>query len=185
MANIQRLIGCSDSRIPPTDITGTRPGDIFVQCNIANLVVHTDMNLMSVLQFGVEELGVELIIVCGHYDCGGIAHALSHKHLGLIDRWCRHIKEVYREHRHELEAITNREQRERRLVELNVVQQVYNLCATEIVQRTWKKNGSTWKDKGEKWIKPAIHGWVYDVCDDLVKELPIDFNNIFRFDFSS
>jgi len=190
LANIQRpkvlWIGCSDSRIPPTDITGTRPGDIFVQRNVANLVVHTDMNLMTVLQYAVEYLGIQHIIVCGHYNCGGVAHAMSHRYSGLINKWLTHIKDVYRMHEAELEAIENVAERERRLVELNVMEQVWNLCATSFLQKAWKKNGGHGLDHPDK-VVPSVHGWVYDVRDGLVKDLNVDITKmspIFRLDIA-
>lgn len=159
-------IGCSDARVPANEIIGTAPGDVFVHRNISNMVVHTDMNMLSVLSYAVEVLHVQHIIVCGHYACGGIRAAMSNKSLGLIDNWLRHIKDVYRSHIEELETFKDDNARYNRLVELNVKQQVYNLCMTSIVQSAWQK--------GEY---PYIHGWVYDVHDGIVKDMDVTFNN--------
>jgi carbonic anhydrase len=151
-------IGCSDSRVPANEITGTQPGEIFVQRNIANMVVHTDMNLLSVLQYAVEVLKVKHIIVCGHYGCGGVKAAMTNHSLGLINKWLRNIKDVYRFHREELDAIEETDDRVNRLVELNVQEQVMNLAKTSIVQAAWKKNHF-----------PHLHGWVYGLNDGLIK----------------
>lgn len=145
-------IGCSDSRVPAEDITGTEPGELFVHRNIANLVVHTDFNMLSVLQYAVEVLKVKHIIVCGHYNCGGVKNAMTHQDLGLINKWLRHIKDVYRIHQRELNTIADHQARYDRFVELNVSEQVRNIAETSIVQRAWNK---------EK--RPLVHGWVYDV----------------------
>jgi len=128
------FIGCSDSRVNANEITGTQTGEMFIHRNIANVVVHTDMNLMSVLQFAVEVLQVEHVIVCGHYGCGGVQAALEHRYHGLIDKWLRNIKDVYRLYRAELDAISDPTERHERLVELNVAEQVYRLCSTSFVQ---------------------------------------------------
>lgn len=159
-------IGCSDARVPANQITGTKPGDVFVHRNISNMVVHTDMNLLSVLSYAVEVLQVKHIIVCGHYQCGGIRAAMSNTSFGLIDNWLRHVKDVYRLHLSELEGIKDENLRYNRLAELNVMQQVYNLCKTSIVQSAWQK--------GEF---PYIHGWVYDVHDGILKDLDVTFNS--------
>lgn len=159
-------IGCSDARVPANEITGTSPGDIFVHRNISNMVVHSDMNMLSVLSYAVEILRVEHIIVCGHYNCGGILAAMNNRSFGLIDNWLRHIKDVYRIHLEELEAIKDETLRYNRLVELNVKQQVYNLCKTSIVQAAWSKGSF-----------PYIHGWVYDVHDGILKDMDVTFNN--------
>jgi carbonic anhydrase len=153
-------IGCSDSRVPANEITGTKPGEIFVHRNIANMVVHTDMNLLSVLSFAVEYLKVKHIIVCGHYGCGGVAAAMGKKQYGLIDNWLRHIKDVYRYYHKELDAITDPKLRARRFVEVNVIEQVNDLGKTSIVQNAWH-NGQ----------QLHIHGWVYDVGNGLIKNL--------------
>jgi len=170
-------IGCSDSRVPAEEVTGREPGELFVHRNIANLVIHTDFNMLSVLQYAVEVLKVKHIIVCGHYGCGGILNALSHRHLGLINKWLRHIKDIYRFHRRELDAIADENLKWRRLVELNVAEQVTNLAETSIVQQAWAKGGEL-----------TVHGWVYDLHTGLLKELammnaesPLD--PIFKFEF--
>jgi carbonic anhydrase len=160
-------IGCSDSRVPANEITGTRPGEMFVHRNIANMVVHSDMNLLSVLSYAVEVLKVKHIIVCGHYGCGGVKAAMGNKQFGLIDNWLRHIKDVYRLHHAELDAITDEEKRVRRLVELNVIEQVNDLGKTTIVQNAWSNN------------QPLhIHGWVYDIQDGLIKDLDVTYTGL-------
>jgi carbonic anhydrase len=157
-------IGCSDSRVPANQITGTLPGDIFVHRNIANMVVHSDMNMLSVLSYAVEVLKVKHIIVCGHYGCGGVLAAMENKQFGLIDNWLRHIKDVYRYHHKELDAIEDKTQRARRFVEVNVMEQVHDLCKTSIVQNAWKNK------------QPLhVHGWVYDIHDGIIKDLNVSF----------
>ena len=157
-------IGCSDSRVPANQITGTLPGDIFVHRNIANMVVHSDMNMLSVLSYAVEVLKVKHIIVCGHYGCGGVLAAMDNKQYGLIDNWLRHIKDVYRYHHKELDAIEDKTQRARRFVEVNVIEQVHDLCKTSIVQNAWKNK------------QPLhVHGWVYDIHDGIIKDLEVTF----------
>ncbi|MCE3282114.1 MAG: carbonic anhydrase [Chitinophagaceae bacterium] len=152
-------IGCSDSRVPADRITGTQPGEIFVHRNIANMVVHTDVNLLSVLDFAVSYLKVKHIIVCGHYGCGGVKEAMSnHDHRYVLNMWLRNIKDVYRWHRDELDAITDETARFDRLVELNVEEQVMHLAKTSVVQRAWKHEQ-----------QPDIHGWVYGLKDGLIK----------------
>ena len=151
-------IGCSDSRVPPNEITQTHPGEIFIHRNIANMVVHTDLNMLSVLQYAVEVLKVKHIIVCGHYGCGGVKAAMTHSSLGLINKWLRNIKDVYRFNQQELDAIENYDNRINRLIELNVKEQVLNIAKTSIVQQAWKDR------KG-----PHLHGWVYDLHDGLIK----------------
>ncbi len=151
-------IGCSDSRVPANEITGTKPGEIFVHRNIANMVVNTDLNLLSVLQYAVEVLKVKHIIVCGHYGCGGVKAAMTNHHYGIINKWLRNIKDVYRFHREEVDEIKNEEARLNRMVELNVQEQVMNLAKTSIVQKSWK-NAQL----------PHIHGWVYDLHDGIIK----------------
>lgn len=153
-------IGCSDSRVPANEITGTDPGEIFVHRNIANMVVHTDLNLLSVLQYAVEVLMVEHIIVCGHYGCGGVEAAMSNRHLGLINKWLRNIKEVYRYHREAIDTLDDREERLKSLVEYNVVEQCQSLLKTSIVQKAWMERRA-----------PQVHGWVYGLNDGMVKEL--------------
>lgn len=182
MANDQRpdfmWIGCSDSRVPTEEITGTEPGEIFVHRNIANLVVHTDFNMLSVLQFAVEVLEVKHVIVCGHYNCGGIRHAMGRKHLGLINKWLRHIKDSYRIHSRELESIADPTARFDRFVELNVTEQVHHLAETSIIQRSW-----------QKYKRPYIHGWVYDLRTGFLKDLSMmtpnsHIEDIYRYDFA-
>ncbi|NQW79056.1 MAG: carbonic anhydrase, partial [Chitinophagaceae bacterium] len=131
-------IGCSDSRVPANTITGTDPGEMFVHRNIANMVVHTDMNMLSVISYAVQVLKVKHIIVCGHYGCGGILAAIGNKQVGLIDNWLRHIKDVYRYHHKELDAIADENERAKRFVEVNVMEQVHDLGKTSIVQNAWK-----------------------------------------------
>jgi carbonic anhydrase len=163
-------IGCSDSRVPANEITGTDPGEVFVHRNIANMVVHTDLNLLSVLQYAVEVLKVEHIIVCGHYGCGGIEAALGNKSFGLINKWLRNIKEVYKNHQAEVDSVQDHKARVNRLVELNVMEQCQDLLKTSIIQKSWFERKS-----------PEIHGWVYGLDNGLVKELTTikpDFENI-------
>ena len=150
-------IGCSDSRVPADRITGTQPGEIFVHRNISNLVVHTDLNLLSVLQFAVEILKVRHVIVCGHHNCGGVAAALSNKSYGLIDQWIGNIKDVYRLHREEIDAEPTYEKKHQLLTKLNVKEQVINLAKTSIIQKAWKENKL-----------PHLHGWVYDLRDGVI-----------------
>lgn len=151
-------IGCSDSRVPADRITATEPGEIFVHRNVANLVVHTDLNLLSVLQFAVEILKVKHIIVCGHYNCGGIIAALKNESLGLIDKWIWNIRNVYRLHREEVDSLTTQQEKVNKLTELNVKEQVMNLSKTSIIQRAWKQTNC-----------PDLHGWVYDLRDGIIK----------------
>ena len=161
------FIGCSDSRVPANEITQTDPGEMFVHRNIANLVVNTDINLMSVLQYSVEVLNVKHVIVCGHYGCGGVKAAMDHDHHGLIDKWLRNIKDVYRLHYDELESITNEEEQHRKLVELNVQEQVFNLLKTSYIQKNRMLYGF-----------PEVHGWVYDLANGYLKDLKIDNDNL-------
>lgn len=155
-------IGCADSRVPANQVTGTLPGEIFVHRNIANVVVHTDMNCLSVLEYAVNVLEVEHVIVCGHYGCGGVNASMSNKRYGLIDNWLRHIKDVYRLHETELDALPE-EERSNRLVELNVMEQVYNVCATSIIQESWDRRKL-----------PQVHGWVYALDTGVVKDLNVN-----------
>lgn len=155
-------IGCSDSRVPANQITNTKPGEIFVHRNIANVVVNSDMNLLSVLDYAVNVLKVRYIIVCGHYGCGGVAAALSNKQFGLIDNWLRHIKDVYRLHADELETIMDRDKQTDRLVELNVMEGVYNLSKTSIVQNAWKQG-----------VELSLHGWTYSLHNGLITDLEV------------
>lgn len=159
-------IGCADSRVPANEITGTLPGEVFVHRNIANMVVHTDMNMLSVLDYAVNVLKVRHVIVCGHYGCGGVKAAMGNHQFGLIDNWIRHIKDVYRFHQQELDSIQDEEMRFNRFVELNVVEQVHDLAKTSIVQNAWEKGQQLW-----------IHGWVYSIKNGLVKDLDVNFGS--------
>jgi len=159
-------IGCSDSRVPANQITGTDPGEVFVHRNIANMVVHTDMSMLSVLDYAVNVLEVKHVIVCGHYGCGGVLAAMAHKQIGLIDNWIRHIKDVYRMHQDELEAISDMKLRGDRLVELNVMEQVYDLGKTSIIQNSWQKRGG-----------PYVHGWVYELQTGIIKDLNVSMHD--------
>jgi carbonic anhydrase len=154
-------IGCSDSRVPANEITNTQPGEIFVHRNVANLVVHTDVNLLSVLDYAVSYLKVKHVIVCGHYGCGGVKAAMTnHDFKQILNMWLRNIKDVYRLHRDELEVIPEEEKRFDRLVELNVIEQVHHLAKTSIIQRAWKRDSF-----------PHLHGWVYGLNDGLIKSV--------------
>lgn len=153
-------IGCSDSRVPANEITGTEPGEVFVHRNIANMVVHTDLNLLSVLQYAVEVLKVKNIIVCGHYGCGGVKAALTNTHLGIINKWLRNIKDVYRIHKSEIDSISDHDEKIDKLIELNVKEQVINLAKTSVVQKAWKERDDL-----------TVHGWVYRLNDGLIKPL--------------
>lgn len=152
-------IGCSDSRVPANEITNTAPGEIFVHRNIANMVVHTDLNMLSVLQYAVQVLKVKHVIVCGHYGCGGVRAALSHQNLGLINKWLRNIKDVYYFHKEELQALEGDAVVDR-LIELNVQEQVMNLAKTSIIQMAWKSDN-----------RPTLHGWVYRLTDGILHNL--------------
>jgi carbonic anhydrase len=169
-------IGCSDSRVPANEITGTQPGEIFVHRNIANMVVHTDLNLLSVLQYAVEVLKVKHVIVCGHYGCGGVKAAMTNHNMGIINKWLRNIKDVHRFHREEVDAIKEDDKRLNRMIELNVEEQVMNLAKTSIIQNSWKKNNA-----------PHLHGWVYDLHDGITKpifemEAGTHIDSIYEFD---
>ena len=157
-------IGCSDSRVPANEITNTESGEIFVHRNIANMVVHTDMNLLSVLEYAVKYLGVHHIIVCGHYGCGGIKAAMGNDFHGFLDNWLRNIKDVYYKNNKELESIQDLDARADRLAELNVIEQVRNLAKTTIVQETWK-------------TRPLhLHGWIYGINNGLIKDLSVIYD---------
>lgn len=151
-------IGCSDSRVPADKITGTQPGEIFVHRNIANMVVHTDINLLSVLEYAVEVLKIKHIIVCGHYGCGGVRAAMSKESFGIINKWLRNIKDVYRMHEAEINNEKTEEGKANKLVELNVREQILNLAKTSIVQKAWKNEQH-----------PHLHGWVYGLNDGIIK----------------
>lgn len=155
-------IGCSDSRVPANEIVGLLPGELFVHRNVANQVIHTDMNALSVLQYAVDLLTIRHVIVCGHYGCGGIQAAMDDKAHGLVDNWLRHIRDIYQRNQAELEAIPVGSQRVRRLCELNVVEQVVNVGNTTIIQDAWERGQQT-----------TVHGWVYDLSDGLLKDLDV------------
>lgn len=159
-------IGCSDSRVPANEVTQTEPGEIFVHRNIANMVIHSDMNMLSVLDYAVNALKVKHVIVCGHYMCGGVRAAMSGKQNGLVDNWIRHIKDVYRLYENELEAIKDEQQRFDRFVELNVYEQVFDLSKTSIIQNAWESRQAPW-----------IHGWVFNVRTGKIKDLNISFHS--------
>jgi carbonic anhydrase len=180
LANLQTpdflWIGCSDSRVPANEITGTRPGEIFVHRNVANMVVHTDLNLLTVLEYAVNHLKVKHVIVCGHYNCGGVKASMTQHNFGIINKWLRNIKDVYRFHRAELDAIADEEKRADRLVELNVQEQVMNLAKTSIIQKAWVKDQ-----------RPQLHGWVYGLKDGLIKpvfemEAGTHIDSLYEFD---
>ncbi len=171
-------IGCADSRVPAEEVTGTEPGELFVHRNVANLVIHTDFNMLSVLQYAVEVLQVNHVIVCGHYGCGGVQNAMNNRSLGLINKWLRHIKDVHRIHDHELRGISDSEKRCNRLVELNVIEQVRHLAETSIIQNSWRNRSA-----------PTIHGWVYDLKTGYLNDLAMINNTqmideIYRYDFT-
>jgi carbonic anhydrase len=173
-------IGCSDSRVPANEITRTQPGDIFVHRNIANMVVHSDMNMLSVLDYAVNILKVKHVIVCGHYGCGGVRAAMDNEQYGLVDNWLRGIKDVYRIHQRELDQIADEEQRFERFVELNVIEQAFDLSKTSIIQNAWNTRN-----------EPKVHGWVYDLGTGLIKDLKVSIEStaklplIFRIDTST
>lgn len=171
-------IGCADSRVPANQIINAQPGEVFVHRNIANMVIHTDMNMLSVLDFAVNALKIEHVIVCGHYGCGGIKAAMENKSIGLIDNWVRHIKEVYKMHKSELNAIEDFNKRWDRFVELNVQEQAFDLAETSIVQNAWNNNQ-----------KLTVHGWAYGVGTGLVNDLNVslssneDLEDVSKLDF--
>ncbi|MGO4919070.1 carbonate dehydratase [Maribacter sp. IgM3_T14_3] len=158
-------IGCSDSRVPANEIIGAIPGEVFVHRNIANMVVHSDMNMLSVLDYAVNVLKIKHIIVCGHYGCGGVKAAMGSKSYGLADNWIRHIRDVYRQHQKELGDITDEEKVFDRFVEFNAMEQVYNLAKTSIVQNAWERGQDLY-----------LHGWVYGVGTGIVKDLEVNFS---------
>ncbi|MCG7856311.1 carbonate dehydratase [Flavihumibacter sp.] len=169
-------IGCSDSRVPANQITGTQPGEIFVHRNVANMVVHTDLNMLTVLDYAVNHLKVKHVIVCGHYGCGGVKAAMTKHNFGIINKWLMNIKDVYRFHRDEIDGIADEEKRSNRLTELNVEEQVRNLAKTSIIQKAWKDRQA-----------PHLHGWVYGLKDGLINpvfEMPAGthIDEIYEFD---
>ncbi|RPI44983.1 MAG: carbonate dehydratase [Betaproteobacteria bacterium] len=155
-------IGCSDSRVPANQIVGLLPGEMFVQRNVANLVVHTDLNCLSTIQFAVDVLKVRHIIVCGHYGCGGVLAALRNERLGLVDNWLRHVDDVRMRHQPQLDALASERARHDRLCELNVIEQVVNVGQTTVVRDAWRR--------GEQL---ALHGWIYDIGDGLLRDLGV------------
>ncbi len=159
-------IGCSDSRVPANEIIGAKSGEVFVHRNIANMVIHSDMNMLSVLDYAVNVLKVRHVLVVGHYGCGGIKAAMKNESVGIIDNWIRHIKDIYRFHRRELDAIEDETQRFNRFVELNCMEQVYDLAKTSIVQAAWKKGQEL-----------SIHGWVYGLNSGYVTDLNVNFSS--------
>ncbi|MBM3412589.1 MAG: carbonic anhydrase [Bacteroidetes bacterium] len=180
MADIQEpeflWIGCSDSRVPANQITGTKPGEIFVHRNVANMVIHTDLNLLTVLEFAVHHLKVKHVIVCGHYGCGGVKAAMTQHNFGIINKWIRNIKDVHRIHQEEVDNIPDEISRLNRMVELNVQEQVMNLAKTSIIQKAWKQSHY-----------PHLHGWVYGLDNGLISpvfemsaDTPID--PLYQFD---
>ena len=155
-------IGCSDSRVPATEIVNLMPGEIFVHRNIANIVVHTDLNCLSVIQYAVEVLQVKHIIVCGHYGCAGVKAAMDDKEHGLIDNWLRNIRDAYRFNQEEVDSVTNQEEKIDRMCELNVIEQVYNICQTTIVQNAWNEGQNL-----------TVHGWIYSIEDGILRDLDV------------
>jgi carbonic anhydrase len=162
-------IGCSDSRVPANEIMGLEPGDVFVHRNVANLVNNTDLNVLSVINFAVKHLHVKHIIVCGHYNCGGVKAAMEPKDMGILNPWLRTIRDVYRMHAAELDAITGQKQRYNRLVELNVIEQATNVIKTANVQKAYQKKGF-----------PIVHGWVFDLNTGILIDLKIKFEAILK-----
>ena len=159
-------IGCSDSRVPANEIIGAKPAEVFVHRNIANLVVHTDINMLSVLDYAVNALKVKHVIVCGHYGCGGVKAAMGNQSIGIIDNWIRNIKDVYRVNKEELNEIEDEDKKFNRMVELNVVEQVFNLAKTSIVQNAWNIGQEL-----------HLHGWVYGLNSGYVTDLNVNFSN--------
>ena len=155
-------IGCSDSRVPANQIVGLLPGEMFVHRNVANIVVHTDLNCLSALQFATEVLRVRHVIVCGHYGCGGVLSALRDDHLGLIDNWLRHVQDVQSKHQGHLARLPSEQQRHARLCELNVIEQVVHVCETTVVREAWARGQEL-----------AVHGWIYGLGDGLLRDLGI------------
>jgi carbonic anhydrase len=164
-------IGCADSRVPANEIIGLMPGEVFVHRNIANAVIHTDLNCLSVLQYAVEVLEVKHIIVCGHYGCGGVRAAMLGREYGLIDNWLRHLKDIYLKHSHELEKLTDEKARFDHFCELNVIEQVQHVCQTTIVQGAWRRRQPL-----------SVHGWIYDVADGLLRDLDYRISSLNEID---
>lgn len=160
-------IGCADSRVPANEIMGLDPGEVFVHRNVANLVVNTDLNVHSVIEYAVGHLHVEHVVVCGHYGCGGVAAAMQHQDLGLLNGWLREIRDVYRLHADELNAIDDEDKRYRRLIELNVHEQCINVMKAPVLQQQYAKQGF-----------PTVHGWVFDLASGQIKDLEFDFKGV-------
>lgn len=160
-------IGCSDSRVPANEIVGLEPGELFVHRNVANLFPHTDFNCLSVLEYAVDLLKIQHVIVCGHYGCGGVKAAMEDHHLGLVDNWLRNIRDVYARFKEELDQMTDPKQRYNRLSELNVIQQVLNVCHTTIVQSAWNRGQPL-----------SVHGWIYDLANGRLKDLDCCLSSI-------
>jgi carbonic anhydrase len=158
-------IGCSDSRVPANQIIGLLPGEVFVHRNVANIVVHSDLNCLSVIQYAVEVLKVKHIIVCGHYGCGGVRAAMGNDEFGLIDNWLRHLKDIYSKNRKQLDVLVQDDSRLNRFCELNVLQQVYNVASTTIVQGAWRRGQSL-----------SVHAWIYGLTDGIIKDLHMEIN---------
>lgn len=159
-------IGCSDSRVPANEIVGAKPGEVFVHRNIANMVIHSDMNMLSVLDYAVNVLKVKHIIVCGHYGCGGVQAAMNNQSIGIIDNWIRHIKDIYRLHQTYLDAIEDETERFNAFVEINVKEQVFDLAKTSIVQSAWKVGQEL-----------TLHGWAYGLNSGFVTDLDVNFSS--------
>jgi len=155
-------IGCSDSRVPANEIVGLLPGELFVHRNVANLVIHTDMNCLSALQYAVDILMIKHVIVCGHYGCGGVKAATENRPHGLVDNWLRHIRDIRRRHREKLEVLSDEDEYMRKLCELNTIEQAINVGNTTIIQDAWRRGQSV-----------AVHGWIYDLADGLLKDLDV------------
>lgn len=160
-------IGCSDSRVPANQIVNLLPGEIFVHRNIANVVVHTDLNCLSVIQYAIDVLGVKHIIVCGHYGCGGVQAAMENDTHGLIDNWLRHIRDVYRQHRQEIDHLDTQRDKFRRLCEKNVIEQAANVCQTTTVQNAWKQGKEV-----------SVHGWIYSIRNGVLKDLDVTVSGL-------
>ncbi len=159
-------IGCADSRVPANEIVGLLPGELFVHRNVANAVIHTDLNCLSVIQFAVDVLKVKHIIVCGHYGCGGVRAAMENKSFGIVDYWLRHLKDLYQKHQKNLKRIKDEDKCWDRMCELNVIEQVYNVCHTNIIQGAWERGQEL-----------SVHGWIYSIKDGLLRDLNVDFTS--------
>lgn len=162
-------IGCADSRVPANEIMGLDPGDVFVHRNVANLVNNIDLNAMSCINYAVQHLKVKHVVVCGHYGCGGVKAAMTAQDMGILNPWLRNIRDVYRLHKDELDAITDEDKRYDRLVELNVEEQCFNIIKTAVVQKAYIENKS-----------PIVHGWVFDIKTGMLKDLKVDFEGMLK-----